>query len=93
MSQNILFIAIGGGLAASWFLVPQFFNARNQLMHLLAAIALYATVGGGIIFFADAKSAFATLELGLFFTILSKLFVLNLDMVHSADYPKNQRCY
>ena len=93
MSQNILFIAIGGGLATSWFLAPQFFNSRNHPMRLLAVITLYATVGGGIVFFADAKSALATLELGFFFTILSKLFALNLDMVHSADYPKNRRCY
>jgi hypothetical protein len=89
MSQNILFIALGGGLAASWFLAPQFLHSQR----LLAVITLYATVCGGIIFFTDAKSAFATLELGLFFTILGKLFALNLDMVHTADYPKNHRCY
>lgn len=93
MYQNILFIAIGGGLAASWFLASQFLNSQNHLARLLAVITLYVTVGGGIIFFADAKSAFATLELGLFFTILGKLFALNLDMVHTADYPKNHRCY
>jgi hypothetical protein len=93
MSPNLLFTAFGGALAASWFLAPQFLNSRNHLMRVVVVITLYASVCGGIIWFADAKSAFATLELGLFFTILSKLLVLNLDMVHTANYPKNHRCY
>lgn len=93
MSQNIIFMSIVGALAVSWFLAPQLLNSRDHLMRMVTVAVFYATVGGVVTYFLDARSAFATLELGLFFMVLSKLFLLNLEMMHAADYPKNRRCY
>lgn len=93
MHQNFLFIAIGGVLAASWFMAPQLLASRKFAAPIGAVVALYALVCGIFLLFADAKSAFVIFELGLLFTILGKLFALNLAMVHTPKYPKHLRCY
>lgn len=93
MSQNFLLIAIGGILAASWFIAPLLLAHRKNVASTSAVIALYAAVCGIFLLFSDAKSTFVVLELGLLFTILGKVFALNLAMVHKSRYPKHLRCY
>jgi len=93
VTQNLLFFAIGANLAASWFLVPQLLGSQNHYMRVAATTSFYLSVCGGIFVFANTKSALAALELGLLFTVLIKLILLNLKMVHTANYPKHRRCY
>lgn len=93
MPQNFLFIAVGGILAASWFLAPLFLGRGKHAAPIGAIMALYLAVCGAFLLFADAKSAFVVFELGVLFTVLGKLFALNLAMVHTSIYPKHRRCY
>ncbi len=93
MFQNFLLIATGVILAASWFITPHLLAGRRHGTSALAVIALYGVAGAISLLLADARSAFVVVELGLIFTLLGKVFALNLAMVHTARHPKNLRCY
>ncbi len=93
MPQNFLLIAIGGILAASWFIAPHLLASRKNVASNSAVITLYVLVCGIFLLFSGAKSAFVVVELGVLFTALGKLFALNLAMVHTSRHPKHQRCY
>ena len=93
MLENLLIFSVGGALAAAYFYASALSAAYDgskrftfvALTYLAAMIISYLL--------ADAKTAFVVLELGLAFTLISKLLVINFHMVHSPNYPKHRRCY
>jgi len=93
MLQNLLFFGIGGILAASCFMAPLLLASYPRPMRSALIVVLYGVVLGGIFLFSDAKSAFAAMELALFFTVLAKLLAIHFNIVQTAAYPKHRRCY
>lgn len=93
MIDNPLIFTIGGALAAVYFLAPTLFPSRTRPVRLMFVAWLYAAACAAVLLFADAKSALVVLELGIAFTVLGKLLVINFNMVHSQNHPKHRRCY
>jgi len=93
MLHNPLIFAMGGVLAAAYFFAPMLFACRTRPACVTFLALIYVVAMAVAFVLADAKTAFVVLELGITFTLIGKLLVINFNMVHSPNYPKNRRCY
>lgn len=93
MLYNPLIFGLGGMLAAAYFVAPKLFVSSARPVRFFFVAALYVAASSIAFLLFDAKTAFVVFELGVAFTVIGKLLVINFEMVHTPNSPKNRRCY